>query len=77
MTDSIGPKQRELIAALQGGAELLQRNGQWRVRHDRGMSYIVNRERCMALYVRGFLMADGETDGATRYTLTTKGRAVC
>lgn len=75
MSNYIGPKQREIIAVLKQGAELVQDLGRWRIRHDMGKSYFVNRERCVGLYVRGFLMSDGlASSGGFLYRLTEKGK---
>lgn len=68
-----GKRQREIIEALKSGAELVQRDGRWRL--ENGMSYFVDKERCMGLYVRGFIMADGmASNGGFLYKLTEKGK---
>lgn len=71
MTDYIGHKQRELLDALRSGAALYQEKGWWYF--DGRDVQFQSRRRCMALYTRGFLMA--EQDGTrTRYVLTDLGR---
>lgn len=73
----IGPKQRTIIEALKAGGELVQNQGQWRMRHDMGKSYFLDKRPCMALYTRGFLMCDGQaSNGGFIYQLTEKGKLV-
>jgi hypothetical protein len=70
----IGPKQRPIIEALKQGAYLTMRYGKWTL-CERGKNSAANRERCMGLYVRGFIMADGETEfNEAIYRLTEKGK---
>lgn len=69
----IGPKQRPIIEDLKRGYILYQEDGRWYFNY--GIRYL-NRERCMGLYTRGFIMADGTEDTRTRYVLTDKGRRV-
>ena len=72
MNSYIGPKQRPIIEALKRGGLLWMRNGKWMLR-----SFVSirsqNRERCMGLYLRGFVMHD-TVDGWAIYRLTEKGK---
>lgn len=74
MSERVGPKQRPIIEAMKAGAVLLNEHGTWSLRDKSDRWYVVNRERCMGLYVRGFIMADGEFAGHARYVLTEKGK---
>lgn len=66
---TIGPKQRPIIEALKAGGVL------WMLRTVVSSLYPQNRERCMGLYVRGFIMHDGEVaHGWAIYRITEKGR---
>lgn len=74
MTNSIGPQQRALLDAIRAGEVLYQEAGWWYFK-GRNVRF-QSRRRCMALYTRGFLMA--EHDGArTRYQITEKGKQAC
>jgi hypothetical protein len=77
MSERIGTKQRPIIDALKAGGVLLNEYGTWSLREKSGPWYTVNRERCMGLYVRGFIMADGVDEARVirvRYVLTEKGK---
>jgi hypothetical protein len=71
----IGPKQRLITDALKAGGELRMLYGEWSLYEASGVWRGVSRERCMGLYVRGFIMHDGETPGGRAiYRLTEKGK---
>jgi hypothetical protein len=73
---AIGPKQRAIIDALKAGGELRMRYGEWSLYEADGKWSDVNRERCMGLYVQGYIMHTGETPGGRAvYGLTEKGKA--
>jgi hypothetical protein len=76
MSDYIGPKQQALVWSLRRGALLRQENGRWYTTDAAGLNRRYhNRERCMGLYLRGFLMATNSTpDRHWHYVLTDKGR---
>lgn len=75
MTHRIGPNQKAVLRAIRDGAELWWQFPQWRLN-----GVIVNRDRCSALHLRGFLMGTtvemlpGE-DRRQRFELTDKGKA--
>jgi hypothetical protein len=75
MADYIGPKQRPIIEAMKDDGWLQNHEGRWSLFRGTVWWRSENRERCMALYVRGFIMADGYQGSGIRYVLTEKGKA--
>lgn len=73
MTNHIGPRQRAILAALKAGGELHVEHGEWSLHYADGTWHDESRARCMALFERGFIMADTEGGGMWRYRLTGKG----
>lgn len=73
-TEYIGPRQQAILDAMDGGAELWQRpgtNGYSRFDLD---GKAANREACMALFLRGYMMIVEERGRDYRLVLTDKGR---
>lgn len=83
-TDRLGPEQINLLRCVRRlNVALYQEQGRWyHLCGDCGRRTYHNRERCMSLYLRGFLMTGGTEEGAafaggsrTAYHLTEKGKA--
>lgn len=75
-THRLGPHQRAILEQMKSGAELWRDGwGQWTL-----AGKIVNRERCSALFVYGYLLGDATEDlpqpprWRQRYTLTERGK---
>ncbi len=73
-TEYIGPRQQAILDAMDGGAELWQRpgsNGYSRFDLD---GKAANREACMALFLRGYMMITDSKSEDFLLVLTDKGR---
>jgi hypothetical protein len=70
MTHRIGPKQRAILRAVADGQELWKLDRRWKLDEK-----TVNRERCMTLFMRGYIMMTSEWINGYRFVLTDKGRA--
>lgn len=75
MSDYIGPIQQAIVWTLRRGTMLYQEQGRWYTTDAAGLNRrYLNRERCMGLYTRGFLMSVGMEETRVRYVLTEKGK---
>lgn len=72
MGEYIGPRQAALLVAMKRGQRLYQEDGRWYLIGGANVKRYQNRERCMGLFVRGFITGSME-ETRTRYTLTVKG----
>lgn len=75
MKHRLGRHQKVIIEAMRAGAMLWNYEGRWFLNDD-----VVNRERCMGLYVYGYIMGGNAEDlpdrrWRQRYTLTEQGKA--
>lgn len=74
LSDYVGPKQRAILDALRFGVTLYQDRGLWYFSSGSEVLF-QDAHRCLALYVRGFLMAE-QDGGRIRYRLTEKGKQI-